>query len=67
MYDMEAAGFFFVASRCMALEFVHCYKVISDNRSTLASTVTPNRVRQLIGDRLADIDILIQRIVEQAR
>lgn len=67
IYDMEAAGFYFVASRCTASELVQCYKVISDNRYTSTATVTPNRVRQLISDRLADIDTLMQRIADQIR
>lgn len=64
MYDMEAVGYYLVASRCAALELVQCYKVISDNRSTSTSTVTSDRIGQIIGDRLGDIDTLIRHIVK---
>ena len=66
MYDMEAAGFCFVASRCTALGLVQCYTVISDNHFTSNSTVTPYRVRQLISDRMVEIDNLMRCIINQA-
>ena len=60
MYDMEAAGFYASARLCTQQEKIQCFKVISDNHSNRASRLTPARVSRLIGDRLDDVDHLIQ-------
>ncbi len=62
MYDMEAAGFYAIARRCAPGAKVQCFKVISDNRLTAPSELTPARASRLIGDRLEDIDQLIGRL-----
>lgn len=61
-YDMEAAGFYAAASRFSSLELLQAFKVISDNRTQPADALTAERVEALIGDRLDDIDALIQAL-----
>lgn len=60
MYDMEAAGFYATARLCTRKEKIQCFKVISDNSDCTPSTLTPAEVRRLIGDRLEDVQTLIQ-------
>ncbi|MEN8128948.1 MAG: hypothetical protein ABFS45_01865 [Pseudomonadota bacterium] len=62
MYDMEASGFYAMARRCTDKARIGCYKVISDNRCTSTIQVTPTRVRQLMGERLEDIEQLMKEI-----
>ncbi len=66
MYDMEAAGYYFVACRCSSLELIQCYKIISDNRCVSTVTVTPNRIGQLMVDHLENIGTLLQRLTDSA-
>lgn len=62
MYDMEAAGYCFAASRSSSSELIHCYKIISDNRCVSTATVTPNRIGQLMIDHLENIGTLLQKL-----
>jgi len=54
-YDMEAAGFYPAACRCSTAELVQSLKVISDNPEVSVETLNPNRVEQLLGDRIREI------------
>jgi nucleoside phosphorylase len=62
LYDMEASGFFPVASRFSSGELVQCFKVISDNRAQSTATVTAQLCTQLISERLADIEQLVNTL-----
>jgi hypothetical protein len=62
MYDMEASGFYTMARRCTDKARIGCYKVISDNRCTSTTQVTPTRVRQLMEEHLEDIEQLMKAI-----
>ncbi len=55
LYDMEACGFYEAASRCASHELVHCLKVVSDNRDRPASSLTGDRVSELVFGNLATI------------
>ncbi len=62
MVDMEASGFYAMARRCTDKAHIGCYKVLSDNRCTSTTQVTPARVRQLMGQHLEDIEQLMKKI-----
>ena len=62
LYEMEASGFFPVASRFSSSELVQCFKVISDNRTQATTMVTAKLCAQLISGRLADIEQLVNAL-----
>ncbi len=62
VYEMEAAGFYATASRFCTSELIHCYKVISDNRSRPASLITKDFAASLIAENIPEIDALIQQL-----
>jgi nucleoside phosphorylase len=55
-YDMEASGFYPVASRFSSTELVQCVKIVSDNREHSTATVTAAACNRLVTERLHDID-----------
>ncbi|WP_420422295.1 hypothetical protein [Simkania sp.] len=61
VYDMEAAGFYSIASKLTPLEMIHVFKVISDNVKHPATEVNKKLVEKLIGDHVE----LIQKILEE--
>jgi len=72
VHDMEAAGFFTIATQISPLELVHVFKVISDNRENPAKNINKRVVRDLIAthigiiqDTLSEMDNLITRITPQ--
>ncbi|MCB1110908.1 MAG: hypothetical protein KDK64_07995 [Chlamydiia bacterium] len=52
VYDMEAAGFYPIASKISPLEMIHIFKVISDNASHPATEVTKKDVQAHISNHL---------------
>lgn len=62
IYEMEAAGFFEIASRFSTTELIHCYKVISDNQFNPVTNITEELVIELIFANLAEIDIILTEI-----
>ena len=62
-YDMEASGFYAVASRCSTGELVQCLKVVSDNPGKVAD-FRPERVSQLITDQLEAIAAFAAQLVD---
>jgi hypothetical protein len=62
LYDMEAAGFFQVATRCATRELVHCLKVVSDNRDHPASHLDAARVGELVETNVEIVAAVIERI-----
>jgi len=59
LYDMEASGFFSTAARFTTVELIHCFKVVSDNSSHPANTITKSMVIDLIGGQLSTIKQVI--------
>jgi hypothetical protein len=59
VYDMEAAGFYSIASKLTPLEMIHVFKVISDNAKHPATEVNKKLVEKLISDQVN----LIQKIL----
>jgi len=66
LYEMEASGFFPVACRFSSSELVQCFKIISDNKTRASTAVTAKLCKQLISDRLADIDKLVTALSTMA-
>ncbi len=65
LIDMEAAALMAVVSRFVTLEFVHCYKIVSDNRIADAGQVTAAGVSALVEHRLAEIETLAGLLTER--
>ena len=61
-YDMEASGYYPVASRFSSMELVQCFKVVSDNREQSTATVTAKSCTQLITRKIDEIDTLIRAL-----
>lgn len=64
IYEMEAAGFFGAAARLATAELVHCFKVVSDNRTSPASKVTAKSVESLIARNLKNIVNVVSALSE---
>ncbi len=58
--DMEAFGFFSVASRFQTAECIHSLKVVSDNAESSADQLTPQRIEELVQQNLNAIDGCIE-------
>lgn len=56
MFDMEASGFTSTARRFSHPQFVHCLKVISDNRHTDISIPTPAQLEQWMKPQMSQLD-----------
>jgi len=50
LHDMEASGFVEAARRFSHAEFIHCVKIVSDNKSTPLTNITPASARQHVED-----------------
>ena len=62
--DMEASGFYAVASRFNSCELVQVFKVISDNHANPVQQVTEKMAQEIIDERLDTLDALIQQLLE---
>lgn len=61
--DMEASGFYSTASRFSTLEFVHCYKIISDNAKNHSKNIHKKAVENLIEKQMGNIDSIVSAIL----
>ena len=66
-YDMEASGYYPVASRFSSTELVQCFKVVSDNREQSSANITAESCRQLVTRKLDEIDALVRALVSLAQ
>lgn len=57
--DMEASGFFETATRFTSGELCQCLKIVSDNESTPATGIQPNRVSELIHNHMDAIGAIV--------
>ncbi len=64
VYEMEASAFWHVASRLTSAEFIHCYKIISDNQNRGASYLTKNHVEDLVYSHVNSIESFIHSLCE---
>lgn len=62
LYEMEASGFYEVATRFSTSELVQVLKIVSDNRLTTTKHITEKYVKSLITDRLGDIKHVINEL-----
>lgn len=54
-YDMEAAGYWPVASRCGCLDLVQCIKIVSDNPEQGVEQFRESSVKGLMAERLEEM------------
>lgn len=66
LYDMEAAGFYSIASKCTTRELAQCCKIISDNTDLPANNSTAKRATRLIAQALPIITEYIAALQTQA-
>lgn len=59
VFDMEAAGVAAAARAFVGAQALHCLKVISDGPDAPMEAIDKARVERLIGDRLTQLDALI--------
>lgn len=65
-YDMEASGFYPIASRASTAEVVHCYKIISDNIHTPIRRMRANDINALIEPHMDSIKSIADRLTALA-
>ncbi|MEQ8938885.1 MAG: hypothetical protein RLT30_09310, partial [Gammaproteobacteria bacterium] len=59
LYDMEAAGFYALASRLGTSELIHCLKIVSDNAQSHSGNVKAKLVKGYIESQLATMDRIV--------
>lgn len=62
--DMEASGFFPIASRLSPVEAIHCYKVISDNFHHSTAGVNKKFVTDLVENKIEKVILIIEALKE---
>jgi len=62
LFDMEAAGFFRMASKLSTLEFIHSIKIVSDSNIAEAQALTPALAEQWIGNQIGAIKQFIEQL-----
>jgi hypothetical protein len=67
LIDMEASGFFPIATKDSTAELVQCMKVVSDNKKHPAQNINSKIVSVLITGKLALIESIIHSLVNLAR
>ena len=65
LYDMEGSAFIETAARFTHFEFVHLYKVVSDNADSGIAHINKQFVSQVIENKTEEIDQLIQALKKQ--
>lgn len=62
LHDREASAFVFSASRVSTLEWIHAFKVVSDNRDNPPDKIKTSQVRKWITSVLEPVGILIDHL-----
>ena len=62
LYDMEGSAFCETASRFSIFEFIHLYKVVSDNKTTGLEHINKHYVTQLIESKVEEIDAMLNSL-----
>ncbi len=62
MFDMEAAGFYAIASRFATVELIHVLKIISDNEEHPAAKPDESFIEKLIGNHIETMDHLLDKL-----
>lgn len=63
VYEMEASGFMQAALKFSTMEFIHCYKIISDNLETKVC-INPQSVQKLIENNTSDICLFADSLLD---
>lgn len=66
LFDMEASGFYQMATRLGMAELIHCLKIISDNAQQPTHTVNAESVKKLIAAQTETIETIAELLVSQA-
>ena len=61
LFEMEAAGFYYAATRFTHSELVQCLKVVSDTHHHPVEGITPAWISQAITDRIPFVDHILQQ------
>ncbi len=62
LYDMEAAGFYAIASRLGTSELIHCIKIVSDNALSDGFSVNARAVKNYVWNSIDTIDKLMDSL-----
>ena len=62
LYEMEAAGFYEIASRFSSSELTHSLKIVSDNGQTSLEDINVDLVGDWLAEQLPDIGLLIGQL-----
>ncbi len=62
LFDMEAAGFFQMATRLGTAELIHCFKLVSDNSANNTATVKAKDVSRLIEQRIPLLEEIVSEL-----
>ncbi len=62
IYEMEASAFWAAASRFSTAELIHCYKVISDNRTQSFTALKPQQVEEWITLQIPHLEHIINSL-----
>jgi nucleoside phosphorylase len=65
MFDMEAAGFYFAASRTTGKGLIHCLKIISDNPENPSCRINKSKICRLIAGQTEQIASFITSLNPQ--
>lgn len=60
--DMEASGFYETACRFSTTEFIHCFKVISDNEGSPLEKLDKKFGEKLIKDQIEAVNTLVENL-----
>ena len=64
LYDMEGSAFCETASRFSIFEFIHLYKVVSDNKTIGLAHINKQYVTQLMETKLDEVDAVISSLTD---
>ena len=67
LFDMEASGFYEMASRVGTAELIHSLKIVSDNAEQPADAINAGQVRQLIAARIEKIRLFVSALQALSR
>tara|TARA_B100000586_G_scaffold263384_1_gene232698 strand:+ start:4323 stop:5141 length:819 start_codon:yes stop_codon:yes gene_type:complete len=62
LYDMEASGFYFAATKYGTLELIHSLKIISDNNKAPISKINKNDVSNLVKNKISTINKILNEL-----
>ncbi|WP_372369416.1 hypothetical protein [Candidatus Uabimicrobium sp. HlEnr_7] len=68
VYEMEAAGFYSIATKFSTSELVHCFKIISDNKKQNITNITRQKIETWIGENAENLDSIccqLQKIAQK--